>query len=320
MSLLLERDPLMRFKDLNIQETTISARLAHVRRSLTGISIGDCIGCLLFTLPDLRLHRQLPDQIWSYTDDTRMALAIADNLARHHTVHQDELARRFAEDFVAQPERGYGAVAHFILHRIASGTHWKEASTMVYSGAGSKGNGGAMRASVVGAYFHDDLTMTVQESIKATELTHAHLEGQAGAIAVAVSAGLAVRVFLKQCKSHPAELFRQVIDHTPEGAVRHGLQKAAQLLDVSPQQAGKDLGTGVDVLAEDTVPLALWCALTTLDNYEEALWKTFNALQGPESDSDTLGAIVGGIVGLSAHHTIPPLWRQRAEPFDFSHQ
>jgi len=248
-----------------------------------------------------------------------MALAIAENLAHYSAVHQDELARRFAEDFLAQPERGYGAVAHFILHHIASGTHWKEASTMVYSGKGSKGNGGAMRASVVGAYFYDDLAVAVRESIKATEPTHAHPQGQAGAIAVAVGATLAVRVALKQSTPQPAELFRQVIDYTPEGEVRSGLQWAAQLLDASPQEVGKELGTGVNVLAEDTVPLALWCALTTLDDYEKALWKTFNALQGPESDCDTLGAIVGGIVGLSAPETIPAYWRQCAEPVDFSH-
>lgn len=190
---------------------------------------------------------------------------------------------------------------------------------MVYSGRGSKGNGGAMRAPVVGAYFYDDLAMVVHESIKATEPTHAHPEGQAGAVAVAVAAALAVRVVLKHRPSQPAELFRQVIEHTPEGEVRRGLQRAAQLSDATPQQVGKELGIGVNVLAEDTVPLALWCALTTLHDYEEALWKTFNALQESEGDSDTLGAMVGGIVGLSAPDTVPPLWCDRVEPVNFDH-
>ena len=75
----------------------------------------------------------------------------------------------------------------------------------------------------------------------------------------------------------------------------------------------------VEVLTEDTVPLALWCALMTLHDYEQALWKIFDALELPESDSDTLGAIVGGIVGLSAHNTVPTHWRKRSEPLDFGH-
>jgi ADP-ribosylglycohydrolase len=73
----------------------------------------------------------------------------------------------------------------------------------------------------------------------------------------------------------------------------------------------------MQIMAEDTVPLALWCALTTLHDYEQALWKTFDAIGGPEADSDTLGAIVRGIVGLSAHSTIPPYWRQRSEPIHY---
>jgi ADP-ribosylglycohydrolase len=294
-----------------------NTRLEQISRCLNGLSIGDCLGHLLFTIPDLRHHRRVPEGIWTYTDDTRMALAIAHNLAHHGAIAQDELAKRFAEDFIAQPERGYGAVAHFILHRIASGIHWKQASTLVYSGTGSKGNGGAMRATVVGAYFFDDLSLVVQQGIKATELTHAHSEGKAGAVAVAVAAALAVRVALKQCAPRSEELFSQVIDYTPPGQVRLGLQRAAELLDASPRHAGDLLGTGVQVLAEDTVPFALWCALTTLHNYENALWKTFDALEGPESDSDTLGAIVGGIVGLSGYSTIPAHWRQRSEAVDF---
>ena len=214
------------------QESMVDSntRLQQISRCLTGLSIGDSLGRLLFAIPELRYDHQVPERMWTYTDDTRMALAIAHNLACHGTIAQDELARRFAEDFIAQPDRGYGAVAHFVLHQIASGVHWKQASTLVYSGAGSKGNGGAMRAPVIGAYFFDDLSAVVQQSIKATAPTHAHFEGMAGAVAVAVAGALAVRVALKQCDPRPEELFRQVIDYTPPGQVRIGLQPAARPL------------------------------------------------------------------------------------------
>src|SRR5262249_38364425 len=163
-----------------------------------------------------------------------------------------------------------GAVAYFILHQIASGIPWEQASTQVYSGTGSKGNGGAMRAAVIGAYFFDDLSLVGQQSIKATQPTHAHPGSQAVAVAVGVGAALAVRVALKQCAPRSEAMFSQVIDYTPPGQIRLGLQRAAKLLDASPRHAGNQLGTGVQVLAEDTVPFAIWCALTTLHNYENA--------------------------------------------------
>src|SRR5262249_35157597 len=56
------------FKERCTQQTTIEARLGHVSHCLTGLSIGDGLGRLLFTVPDLCLHRQLPDCMWPYTD------------------------------------------------------------------------------------------------------------------------------------------------------------------------------------------------------------------------------------------------------------
>ena len=50
-----------------------------------------------------------------------------------------------------------------------------------------------MRAAPVGAYFADDVEKIITESRKSAEVTHAHPEGQAGAIAVALASGWMVR-------------------------------------------------------------------------------------------------------------------------------
>jgi ADP-ribosylglycohydrolase len=67
-------------------------------------------------------------------------------------------------------------------------------------------------------------------------------------------------------------------------------------------QIATRIGAGEQVLAEDTVPFALWCAARFIDSYEEALWATVSAL----GDRDTTCAIVGGIVALRP--PIPPGW------------
>ena len=55
-------------------------------------------------------------------------------------------------------------------------------------------------------------------------------------------------------------------------------------------------------MAQDTVPVAIWLASHHLSNFEQAMWHTVQLL----GDRDTLCAIVGGIVMLSAgKDTVP---------------
>jgi ADP-ribosylglycohydrolase len=57
-------------------------------------------------------------------------------------------------------------------------------------GRGSFGNGGAMRIAPLGAFFADDVERVVVEARRAREVTHAHPEAVARAVAVAVAAAL----------------------------------------------------------------------------------------------------------------------------------
>jgi ADP-ribosylglycohydrolase len=71
------------------------------------------------------------------------------------------------------------------------------------------------------------------------------------------------------------------------------------------------VGNGSRVLAQDTVPLALWCARHYMDDYARALWTAVSRL----GDCDTLCAIIGSIIALrSGDRVIPEEWRQRREP------
>jgi ADP-ribosylglycohydrolase len=292
-------------------------RLSAVKRSLLGMSVGDGLGRDIYHYPNLIEKQQVPPAPWRFTDDTRMALAIARVLASEGHIDQDRLAAEFARDFEEQPERGYGAVAYFILHRIASGMPWREASTMVYGGQGSLGNGAAMRAAPVGAYFFDDPERVRDEARLSAEITHAHPEGQAGAIAVALASMIATQLALGLREEQtPAEMLNEIIEMTPNGPTCNGLSLAVELLGIPPREAGRQLGTGVQIIAEKTVLLALWCAMSHLKSFEDAIWTLMNALEGPESDSDTLAAIVGGIVAIPVFDTIPRLWLDSAESIE----
>src|SRR4026209_1424883 len=86
-------------------------RMCRARLALEGLSLGDDFGQQFFS-PSTALRatmtRSAPPGRWHYTDDTEMAIAIHDVLARHGRVEQDDLARVFAERYVRNPGCGYG--------------------------------------------------------------------------------------------------------------------------------------------------------------------------------------------------------------------
>src|SRR2546423_11056972 len=124
-------------------------RLSHASISLEGLAIGDAFGQMFSAAPRAARARvkenRLPPGPWWRTDDTEMALAIVEVLNRFGRINQDALARRFAERFDDEPDRGYGKMARIILRAVLRGGDWKRASATAFGGAGSKGNGGAMR-------------------------------------------------------------------------------------------------------------------------------------------------------------------------------
>jgi ADP-ribosylglycohydrolase len=276
--------------------------------SLEGLSVGDAFGERFFVPASVAAsmieQRAMPRAPWNYTDDTEMALSIVQVLDEHGRIDQDALARLFGTRYRANPYRGYGGTAHDILQAIHEGEPWRKASSQAFGGSGSMGNGGAMRVAPLGAYFADDLGRVVTEARASAEVTHFHREGQAGAIAIAVAAAWAWR--WRETHAPAGQLFDVVLEHTPPGATRRGLEKARALpLEASPALAARELGSGSRVISEDTVPYSVWCAARHLDNYEEALWSTVSGL----GDRDTTCAIVGGIVALSAgRESIPPAW------------
>ncbi|NMO20381.1 ADP-ribosylglycohydrolase family protein [Pyxidicoccus fallax] len=289
-------------------------RMARALVSLDGLSVGDSFGERFFVPRELAQsmveQRDVPRAPWRYTDDTEMALAIVQVLEDHGHVDQDALARLFATRYRKDKNRGYGGTAHDILQKMGLGMPWREVSGEVFEGQGSMGNGGAMRVAPLGAYFEGDMGRVVSEARASAEVTHAHPEGQAGAIAIAVAAAWACQ--WPDTRGSPRELFDVVLDLTPDGATRRGIEKArAWSLDASPSSAARELGSGQKVISEDTVPFALWCAVRHLDSYEEALWTTVAGF----GDRDTTCAIVGGIVALSAGAaSIPATWRSAREP------
>ena len=282
--------------------------LQRAQLSLEGLSVGDAFGQLFFHhYPHMSRATPLPDGPWRWTDDTHMALSIVENLGEFGHINQDALVLAFARRYKAQPNRGYGGGAHRLLAEIAAGTDWRHASLSLFDG-GSYGNGAAMRAAPIGGFFAGDPSRSAKEAQLSAVVTHAHPEGQAGAMAVAVAAAIAAT------SPHPAheEFIEQVLPHIPSGLTNDGIQTAISIPADRLFDAIRILGTGQRVSSQDTVPFCLWVAAHHLDDFEEALWTTIEGF----GDADTTCAIVGGIVALSAPG-ISKDWQARREPLQW---
>jgi ADP-ribosylglycohydrolase len=294
-----------------------AARLERAWFSLEGLAIGDAFGEMLAynsTSARERVERGLMAGPWFHTDDTEMALSIYEVLQDHGQIDPDQLAWRFAERFRRDSDRGYGAMARSILREILSGEPWQKAAPAAFGGTGSMGNGGAMRVSPLGAYFADDLDLLTAEASLSAAVTHAHPEGRAGTIAIAVAAAMAWQLRGQSKEDAAAELMRTVYERTPDGETRTGLARALKLpFTTTSQMAARTLGNGSTVTAPDTVPYVVWSAAKHLDDYKEALVSTVTG----DGDCDTNCAMVGGIVALYAgRESIPLDWHQARERFD----
>jgi len=288
-------------------------RLARARTSLEGLSFADALGGFFEfnhrVLQTYVAEKRLPAGVWRYTDDTNMALSIYAVLREYGEINQDALAASFAEHF--NPLRGYGAGARRLVSRIREGEDWRTVSKAMFSGTGSYGNGGAMRVAPLGAYFADDLSQVVQQVTLSAEITHAHPEGIAGAIAAAVAAALAHQLRASNERPSRQAFIDRVLPHVPESEVRSRIVRARDVADAtSVLNAAEMLGNGSGVSAQTTVPFTLYIAGEFLDDYERAFWQTASA----GGDVDTTCAIACGIVsGYTGTDAIPGEWLTHRE-------
>ena len=288
--------------------------LARAELALTGLSIGDAFGQMFFGNTNtmsmaIDLHA-LPAPPWYLTDDSIMAIGIVETLTARGEIDRDYLASRFAANYQRNRRRGYGGMAHHILQEFCRGGDWREVAPAVFDGMGSYGNGAAMRVAPVGAFYAEDLEQLSSQALASAEVTHSHLEGKVGAVAIALATAWAWQ-HREVAKIARREMFAFVLARLPDSDTKSGIKRASELpLDYSVPTAVSALGNGTMVSAPDTVPFTLWCAARHLDDFEAAMWTTVSGL----GDRDTTCAIVGGIVAMSVGiEGIPSEWLQARE-------
>lgn len=271
-----------------------------VRGALLGLALGDTLGAPheggLLARGLWALLGRAPEGLRRFTDDTQMSLDLAESLLACDGLNQDDLAQRFARSY--QWRRGYGPGAAKVLRRIRAGQPWQQANRSAHP-QGSWGNGAAMRAPVLALWpFATDQALA-QAARQSAEVTHAHPQGMAGAVLLA----LATRALMADARTGahsdgPALLAaaRAALTDTEGPAFDPALRTASAWLAQgdapSPRQVARALGHGIT--ARTSCVTALYVALRHLNQPFETLLRFAIACRG---DTDTIAAMAGALWG-----------------------
>jgi len=275
----------------------------RARGALLGTFVGDALGMPL----EGAVPAEIPERVemldarlgrGTYTDDTQMAIALAESLLERGEVDAVALGRAFADAY--DPRRGYGSGTTEVLRLVRSGVHPHEAARAAFGGAGSQGNGAAMRIAPVAVRYTHDRTTLMSAARASALVTHAHPLAVDAAVVQATAIAAALN-------DEPPLAAGLAVVGTAE--MQQRLTTAARLLEIRPSPTELAATLGNRPTGHESVPTAIYAAAAH-DSVEIAL--TFAVRCG--GDTDTIAAMTGAIAVASAGASaIPARWLEALE-------
>ena len=264
-----------------------------------GAAIGDALGMPLEFGPpspaDKLVRSMLSGSLpaGSFTDDTEMALALAESLLAHRPLDGADLAQRFVS-WYRHPPADVGIQTTQVLSRIARGESWQAAEGWALANRpDSAGNGSLMRCWPAALSWWNDRPQLVNDSRLQSRLTHPNPECVAGCIFVN---WMIAEMVTGAAPGQAFESAKQALS-LPDGM--------RQAVITAPTRRREELpNTG---WVRHTLESALWGLLTT-NSFEEALVQVVNL----GADADTAGSVTGALAGAAyGLEAIPLAWRQQ---------
>lgn len=280
---------------------------AAVRGCLLGGAAGDALGLPAEGLSPGRIRRRWKG-VWkmrlvfdrgAFSDDTEHAYAVAQALAQHPDdagAFQKALASRLRWWFLALPA-GLGMATAKACIRL-----WLGASPST-SGVFSAGNGPAMRGALIGVFFRHDPRRRSEYVRVSSRLTHTDPRAEAAGQAVAGAAACAAN------GESPGAFSAALPQFSDEPEWRNAMELLQEHLSkgsrTTEYASALGLSRGVTGYAFHTVPVALYAWLRFPGDFAEVLTSALEC----GGDTDTVGAIAGGIAGAGVGaEKIPAGW------------
>lgn len=259
---------------------------------LFGTAIGDALGLMAEGMSAEKIARRFGrlekycvlGDIGFVTDDTEQTALVADALARfpNDCERFTKLFRSHVATWFCTMPPGVGRATSRACMRILVG--------LKNSGINSAGNGTAMRAAVIGGFFHGrpELRRSYGEALALT--THSEPRATAGAL---FAADVAAEAMTLPPGALPLTAFDAAMTNVVQSDLRNALARARELAvaDTNTLVAVKELGNSGYVV--HTLALAAFCFLRFGTIPLLAITETISA----GGDTDTTAAIVGAWCG-----------------------
>jgi poly(ADP-ribose) glycohydrolase ARH3 len=288
---------------------------SKVQGGILGSAIGDAIGETAFLYPekDGLLAAVNRASELCYTDDTAMAIGLAESIVKEEGIDQNRLGETFRDNFLREPWRGYASGPPTIFSQVQKlGITYREAARNLFGGQGSFGNGAAMRVAPVGVLYHKAPDLYAKAALSA-EVTHAHPVGVDGAAVQARAVALSIK--LDPREAFPTAAFIQDLAYfsrTQEIKTKMRLVKDLISNNTLPGMAVEKIGRSVAV--HESMPFAIYAFLRYPTSFESCLLCAI--LNG--GDRDTLGAMAGAVSGAYLGvQSIPVSWMGKLENRDY---
>ncbi len=278
---------------------------------LLGTALGDSLGYPAEGLAPQRI-KKLYKAGWQHrfifgyglvSDDTDHTVFVAQALLAHPddvAKFTKRLARSLKWWLLAGPV-GIGRATLVSIFRLWIGI------PPARSGIYSAGNGAAMRAALLGAYFCDDRTALDAYLEAQTIVTHSDPKALTGAKAVAYLAAHMLRTDLAQPPVQYGDLLRSAApgDAAWQAIVDDIEEALSQQLTVEAFAAALGLADGVTGYVYHTVPVALFAWHRHFGDFKS----TLEAVYYCGGDTDTVGAIAGALAGTAVGEAgMPKTW------------
>lgn len=297
---------------------TPSELLQSVLGSVLGGAVGDALGAPFEglwsrSIPEpnelLRGFAEFegyPSGQW--TDDTQLTVATLKSITRCGEVDPFDIAQTIAKLWTTQEVIGPGGACTESANRLLAGGDWRTSGAPV----GQAGNGAAMRTAALGLFFLDTPEDLVASVSDVSRITHQDPRSIAGGVAIACATRLVtlsksiegetlcntVAESVQEIDATFASFIRQLPERLSDDPL-----KLKEYLAWSRMRSPEFAEPIITPFVIPTVLASLWAVIQFPNSWSDAVANII----GLGGDVDTLGAIVGAIMGAKlGFNSIPP--------------
>ena len=265
--------------------------------SFLGLAIGDAVGTTVeFRARDT--FEPVTDMVGKgpfnlpagyFTDDTSMALCLAESLIEYPLLDRNDLLSRFSKWYREGVNSPTGRCFDIGTTTRSAIVNWEKAGSVLNNtGPWDAGNGSIMRLAPAVIKYHDDRDRAIATAIMQGETTH-------GSVEACDSCDLLARVLLT---AYVTDDKNAVLNVDTQDGWADNVKNILKTLDVSRDEV-KSSGYVIH-----TLHAAMWCFKNT-DNFRDAILLATNLGEDADTVAAVTGQIAGAFYGMSG---IPIMW------------